>query len=156
MHVADHVAMLQGMRSATKIGGFVACRDHDLEMNMIYPLSPALEEWDKVTTMMVASRGCDTQMGRKMIHYALKAGFDRQHLVAQSGDFSFSTPERRKLWAEGTIEMLHDERLVGLIQKSTGYKFDAQALAQGWDTWMKQDDGFFALFTTEMVWQKTQ
>lgn len=154
MHVADHVSMLKQMAKATKIGGYVACRDHDLEMNMIYPTSPALQEWDRVTAKLVAARGCDTQMGRKMVHYALAAGYSRDHLVAQTGDFSFSSLERRKLWAEGTIEMMSDERLIPMVKTSINYDFDEKMIAEGWRVWLDQEDGFFALFTTEMIWQK--
>lgn len=153
VHVSKPLAMLQQMKKAAREGGFIACRDHDIEMKQFYPSNPGLELWTKTSPDLVKARGCDPQMGRKIVHYAIRAGFKREEIHAVSGDFSFSDPQRWRLWAQGTIDGLANPATVALFSKSIGNEYPARAVSDGWKTWMAQEDAWFALVTTDIVWQ---
>lgn len=152
MHLPKSLEMLKQMRKAAKPGGWIACRAQDAELNMFYPANKGLEYWNKVFVDMIRARGCDTQCGRKMLHYALQAGFVKEKIRVQSGDFTFNTT-KKQLWVD-SVTTAWTPQAQDMIEKSIGYRVDTKLLNDGWQAWHAQDDAWFSLFTIELVCQK--
>ncbi|KAH0839388.1 methyltransferase type 11 [Lanmaoa asiatica] len=94
-HVRDPVKALKEMRRVAKPGGLVAAREADSKAFAWYPETKAMEEWIKVYQDVAHANGTEPDAGRKLVSWALAAGFERDAIEATAGAWCYSTPEER-------------------------------------------------------------
>jgi ubiquinone/menaquinone biosynthesis C-methylase UbiE len=143
---------LMQMRAVTKLGGIVAARETDFAAMTWYPESRGLEEWMDTYQLVARANGGEPDAGRRLVSWALKAGFARENIAASAGTWCFSTPEERewwcKLWADRTVSSNFKTTALknGLVDEE---KLDN--IATSFMEWGRLEDGWFSLLNGEII-----
>ena len=95
-HVADPVQALKEMRRVCKPGGIVAVRDSDYHGFVWYPELPELDEWMALYQRMARANGGEPDAGRRLLSWALAAGFEK--VDATATNWTFANEEDRAWW----------------------------------------------------------
>jgi len=143
---------LMRMRAVTKPGGIVAARETDFAAMTWYPESRGLEQWMDTYQLVARANGGEPDAGRRLVSWALKAGFTRENITTSAGTWCFSTPEERewwcKLWADRTVSSNFKTTALkhGLVDEE---KLDK--IAASFMEWGRLEDGWFSLLNGEII-----
>ncbi|OCH87947.1 UbiE/COQ5 family methyltransferase [Obba rivulosa] len=151
VHSSDPVQALREMRRVAKPGGIVAAKEGDVQVMVWHPENEGLQVWRDVTMKIARSRGVEMNAGRRVLSWALQAGFPRESIVCSASAYCFSTPEEREYWG-GTM----GERTYGSLRKAAiggghATEEELKAIAEGWKQWVAQEDGWFAAISGEIL-----
>ncbi|OAX38331.1 UbiE family methyltransferase [Rhizopogon vinicolor AM-OR11-026] len=98
---------LMQMRAVTKPGGIVAAREADFSAMTWYPESAGMTEWMETYQLVTRANGGEPDAGRRLVSWALKAGFARENITTSAGTWCYSNSGERewwcKLWADRTV-----------------------------------------------------
>jgi len=137
---------LMQMRAVTKPGGIVAARETDFAAMSWYPEISGMQEWMDTYQRVARANGGEPDAGRRLVSWALQAGFVREDITASTGSWCFSTPEEREWWYR-----LWADRTLSSNFKTTALKHgivDEQKLdriAASFTEWGKSEDGWFSV-----------
>lgn len=154
MHVASPLLMMQQMYKALKPGGYAACRDHDPGMNTIYPLNPGLELYLACQPSWIGGRGADPQTGRKLLHFAVEAGFQREDIEASLGNWVYSSIEEKQVWLGYVNKSWREKEVVDKMMKAADRYVDPEQMVASWNEWGAQPDAWYALPSPQVLCQK--
>jgi ubiquinone/menaquinone biosynthesis C-methylase UbiE len=97
-HVGDPLAALIEMRRVCRSGGIVAARDADYPAMRYFPDDPDLDRAFAAYGALTRVNGANWDVGRKLLHLALEAGFTS--VLPSASTWCFATPEDRSWWGE--------------------------------------------------------
>ncbi|KAG2064597.1 UbiE family methyltransferase [Suillus decipiens] len=143
---------LMQMRAVTKPGGIVAVRETDFAAMTWFPASGGMTEWVDTYQRVARANGGEPNAGRRLVSWALGAGFARDKITTSAGTWCFSTPEERewwsRLWADRTL--LSNFKMTAL---KSGFADEEKLnrIADAWKEWGSSEDGWFAILNGEII-----
>jgi len=151
-HVGNPVQALREMKRVTKGGGYVAARECDWSIMTWFPEVEGLLEWQSLWAKVARANGGEPNAGRRLVHWALQAGFERDKIKSTTTAWCFSTFEERAWWGG----MWADRVVTGDFAKMVvaggyGTEEDLQKISEAWKEWVNKEDGWFTLVHGEVL-----
>ena len=115
-----------------------------------HPASTGLDRWSEVYHRVTAANGAQADAGRRLLSWAIDAGFER--VTPSAAVWCFATPEDREWWA-GTWS----ERVVhsGFAEQAERYglatRRDLESMRVAWREWGGAPDAWFAVVHGEVL-----
>ncbi|KAG0367893.1 putative ubiE/COQ5 methyltransferase [Gamsiella multidivaricata] len=152
-HVADPVQALREMCRVTKPGGIVAARESATPT--WYPESAGLKAYWDLQTRIAQLKGGNPHPGSHIHVWAQQAGFERSQITCSAGTWCYSTPEERAYWG-GTMKerTLSSAFATIALDKGLATQEELKDMAQGWQKWIEDDDGWYAILHGEIICRK--
>lgn len=143
---------LMQMRAVTKPGGIVAVRETDFAAMTWFPVSGGMTEWVDTYQLVARANGGEPNAGRRLVSWALEAGFARDKITASAGTWCFSTPDERdwwsRLWADRTLS---SNFKTSALKSGLADEEKLNRIADTWTEWGKAEDGWFAILNGEII-----
>ena len=152
-HLSDPVHALHEWKKVTKKGGIVASRVTDMAAVSYYP--DMLKDFHGLFLEVSRGYGGSPDGGRRVIAWAMEAGFPRPAINVSSSVWCLSSPEDREwwssLWADRLIKSsLHQNAVDG----GFATKEEMERLARLWHEWGACADGFYSMQHGEILCKK--
>lgn len=149
-HVADPVRALREMRRVCVPGGIVAARDADYGGFVWFPRLAALDFWRDIYQQVARANGGEPDAGRRLLSWALEAGFD--DVTPTASLWCFATDETREWWSGMWADRILHSGIAGDILR-LGLATTAQLgeIAQAWREWAAAKNGWLAIPHGEII-----
>jgi ubiquinone/menaquinone biosynthesis C-methylase UbiE len=149
-HLSDPVGALREMRRLCRPDGVVSARDADYASMVWAPAEPALDRWLALYRRMARHNGGQPDAGRHLLGWAHSAGFAEVRPSASA--WCFATPEDRAWWGGSWAARVTESALAKqALEQGLATPQDLEALADGWQRWAGQPDGWFAVLHGEVL-----
>ncbi|KAF8838658.1 methyltransferase type 11 [Paxillus ammoniavirescens] len=150
--VRDPVQALKEMRRVAKPGGLVAVREADSKAVTWFPESEMINEFIELYRRVARANQTEPDAGRRLVSWALAAGFERGDIDASAGTWCYSTPEEREWWCGmWTDRTVHSTFATQAVEMGFATQETLERLAQNWRKWGENEDGWFAILHGEIV-----
>ena len=149
-HLSDPVAALVEMRRVVRTGGLVAARDADYAAMTWYPADPRLDRWLDLYHRVARAAGGEPDAGRRMRHWALRAGFADVTCTATSWCFADADDVGwwSQTWAERVVSSAFATQA---LETGSADRAELEELSAGFSWWGAQPDAWFAVLHGELL-----
>ncbi|HYH50079.1 MAG TPA: methyltransferase domain-containing protein [Acidimicrobiia bacterium] len=151
-HLRDPVGALAAMGRLARPGGIVAARDSDYPAFVWTPADPRLDRWLEVYVAVSDRNGAAADAGRRLLRWALDAGFAVADVTYTTSTWTFATPGDRAwwgdLWAERTVS---SSLATQAIDYGVATRRELDEIAGGWRQWAARPDSTFVLLHGELI-----
>lgn len=137
------------MRRVCKPGGIVAARDSDYHAFTWFPAFPELDEWMALYQRIARSNGGEPDAGRRLLSWALAAGFE--HVEATASNWTFANEADRQWWGGMWADRILPSDLARQARDTGVPEEDLERIADAWRTWAAAPDGWISLLHGEIV-----
>jgi ubiquinone/menaquinone biosynthesis C-methylase UbiE len=154
-HLAEPVAALAEWRRVCRPGGIVAVRDADYAAMCWWPPEPQLDRWLELYRRAARANHGEPDAGRRLLGWALAAGFAAGDVECTADTWCYATPEDRERWASTWAERTTSSSLAEQLEAAgLATAAERQAIADAWHEWAAADDGWFVVINGELVCTK--
>lgn len=99
-HLREPWKIISEMLRVTRTGGSVACREGDLDSEVVWPALEGMKSFHDLTAKLIQYRGGSSCSGRQLLDWALKAGAKRDAVTVTFGTWGYSSEDEKKIWGE--------------------------------------------------------
>ncbi len=150
-HLSNPAHALREWRRVTKPGGIVASRVADMAAVSYYP-EDMLRDFHNLYLQVSRAYGGFPDGGRRVVAWAMVAGFPRHAITPSSSVWCYSEPEARAWWSSLWADRLIKSSLHGnAVDGGFATPAEMERLARSWHEWGACDDGFYALLHGEIL-----
>ncbi|EIW87087.1 methyltransferase-UbiE family [Coniophora puteana RWD-64-598 SS2] len=151
-YLEDPMRALRELKRVAKPGGIVAVREADYSGFAWYPTIEGLDEWRDLYHKVGRGNGGEPDAGRRVLSWALAAGFPRESITATTSTWCYSTDDTRSWWSGIWQErLLQSEFRTTAISKGHATQEKVEELAKAWKEWSSAEDGWFVLLHGEIL-----
>ena len=103
-----------------------------------------MDEWRALYQRVARSVGGEPDGGRRMLHWARRAGF--ADITVSATTWCYATPDERSWWGELWAERLTRSSFAHeALRQGLASPMDLERLAQAWRRWSSSDEGLFVV-----------
>lgn len=156
-HLDDPVGAIKEMVRVTGSGGVVAIRESDMRGFTIYPeeiqgSNMTTTKAFELTGNVIQSAGGWKDGGRRLVHWALEAGVQRENITFTWGNWTFCEPGDRRVWAGAHLQRLQTgDMRTRAVEKGLASDAELDEMMTVWEKWMNCEDGTFGLMQGELI-----
>jgi SAM-dependent methyltransferase len=149
-HVSDPVAVLRELRRVCASGGVVAARDADYAAFTWYPGDPALDRWLELYHMVARGNDAEPDAGRRLLGWALDAGF--ADVTPSASVWCFATDTDRAWWSDLWAERVRSSDFAAqALDRGLSDVDELASLAEAWRRWGARDRGWLTILHGEVL-----
>lgn len=147
IHLPDPVSAISEMRRVCKVGGFVACRESNMDDAVFHPSTSGLKKSVNIMEAMIREKRSEPHAGKFLGKWAREAGFEDKK-VAES--YSYLT---QPSWKNSLMTGDIGENAVRLAIVAS--KEEVEEMIGEWDDWEKTEGCWWKTGCGEVVCWKT-
>ena len=151
-HLSDPVGAMKEFRRVCKEGGFVACREGDIGSMIVHPRHPGLDLSAKIQPIVMSGHGASPDAGRKLVQWALDAGFTDDKLKFTAGHMTAALESREFHGKIAAARVREDHEYRRNAMKHAGVsERDLDLMVEGWEAFAADKAGVFSLICGQIV-----
>ncbi|PWY97018.1 S-adenosyl-L-methionine-dependent methyltransferase [Testicularia cyperi] len=155
LHLPNAVDAIREMRRVCKTGGIVAIREGDWSVSLVYPECHVLELWKSVAEDVFRTTGAEPNAGRRLITWALEAGYDSSAITYSSSNQTYAGAPTASWWGQMWADRCRgDEWTRKAIQTGRVTQSDVDLIVRHWIAWSLRPDSVFVLLCGEVLLRK--
>ncbi|KIJ12927.1 hypothetical protein PAXINDRAFT_14289 [Paxillus involutus ATCC 200175] len=128
------------------------CSGGRLKGDHVVPETEAMDEFMELYRRVSRTNHTEPDAGRRLVSWALAAGFERGHIDATAGTWCYSTPEERAWWCGISADRtVHSTFATQAVERGLATEKTLERPAQHRREWGEKEGGWLAILHGEIV-----